>query len=331
MHRVFYTLLHPKLTLTAKGYVLVLFGSVWVSFAGLFVKGASIDPAMVAFYRLFFGGAFLGVVAVIRRERLIPSWSMLWIITLAALFFAAHLITWHDSIIFLGPGLATIIANFQVFFLAIFGALFLKEHMSWRHMLSIPLALFGLLLLLEIDPRHMPPHVLEGIIWGFIAAIFFAGYILELRHSQLDTRQRLPAIANMAIISLLGAVFVGIYCLHLDISFAIPDWETAGIMVGIGILCQGLGWFLVSIGLPYVSASRAGLLILSQPALTFICDIIFLGRPTGLVGLLGAIVTIGAIYLGLAAPGESSKTPDKRGESPGTLDKENAHSKKTET
>lgn len=317
-----HTLLHSKLTPTARGYVLVLSGSVCVSFAGLFVKGAPIDSSMVAFYRLLFGGVCLGLVALIRLDRLVPTLYMLGIMALAALFFSGDLITWHESIIRLGPGLAAIICNFQVFFLAIFGALFLKEYLSWRHKLSIPLALFGLLLLLEIDPRRMPAHIADGVVFGLVSAVFFAGYILVLRRSQTDAH-RLAPIANMAVISLLSCAFVGLYCLGRNISFVIPDWETAGILAALGILCQGLGWILVSMGLPYVSASRAGLLILSQPALAFIWDILFLGRPTGLVGLLGAAVTIGAIYLGLATPGKPSQNLAKNSASANKIEKNN--------
>ncbi|CAO0819763.1 hypothetical protein DFAR_1110033 [Desulfarculales bacterium] len=44
-------------------------------------------------------------------------------------FFALELTFWHRSIHLLGSGLATILAEFQVFFLAGFGALFFGERL----------------------------------------------------------------------------------------------------------------------------------------------------------------------------------------------------------
>ena len=286
-------------TPSGKGHIYVISGAVCISFAALFVKGAPIDPSVVAFYRLLFGGVALSAVAIWRRERLVPSLKVFFFMLAASLFFSGDLIAWHACIVRLGPGLATILGNFQVFFLALFGAFFFKEPLSWRHKLAIPLALTGLLMLLEVDPRALPPEISSGIAFGMVTALFYTGYILTLRQSQAETA-RLPAIANMAVVSLLSAAFTGVFCAGFSLSFVIPDLQTGVILAALGILCQALGWVLLSTGLPHMPASRAGLIMLTQPTLSFIWDILFYGRPTGLIGLAGAIVTIGAIGLGLA-------------------------------
>jgi hypothetical protein len=46
-----------QLSPAGKGQLCVIGGSVCISFAALFVKGAPMDPSLVAFYRLLFGGA----------------------------------------------------------------------------------------------------------------------------------------------------------------------------------------------------------------------------------------------------------------------------------
>ncbi|MDR1241485.1 MAG: EamA family transporter, partial [Deltaproteobacteria bacterium] len=109
------------LTTTSKGCAYVFAGAVLISFASLFVKEAPIAPAMVGFYRLLLGGTALVAFAFLRGERRLPSRGMLRLLVAAAVCVSADLIAWHESIIRLGPGLATIIANFQVFFLALWG------------------------------------------------------------------------------------------------------------------------------------------------------------------------------------------------------------------
>ena len=282
-----------------KGHCAVVAGAVCISFAALFVKDAPIDPSMVALYRLLFGGAALVIFAVLRKERLVPSRSILPYMLLAAFFFSADLTAWHASIVRIGPGLATILANFQVFFLALFGACVLKEQLSLRHTLAMPLALIGLCLLLEVNPGKLPGNIAEGVVFGLATALFYTIYILALRRSQ-SGNDKLPAIANMAVVSLIACFLEGIFCAGAGISFSIPDMHTFLLLAALGILCQATGWFLLSTGLPHMPASRAGLIMLTQPALSFLWDIIFCQRPTGIIGYAGALVSIGAIYMGLA-------------------------------
>jgi len=56
--------------------------------------------------------------------------------------------------------------------------------------------------------------------------------------------------------------------------------------------------FFISAGIAKIDASRAGLLLILQPTLAFVWDILFFARPTGLMEMLGALVTLFSIYLG---------------------------------
>ncbi len=289
-----------------KGHLAVVAGSFCTSFSALFVQGAAMDPSMVAFYRTLAGSAALFAVAFLRRERLIPPRGMLLLLPLAGGLFSGDLLNWHESIVRLGPGLATILANFQVFFLALHGTFFLGETLSWRHKAAMPLALSGLWLLLGISPANLPAHIAAGVGFALISALFYTGFILSLRKSQTDAA-RLAPVPNMAWISLFSSLIAGIFCLAGGISFAISDLKTGAALAGLGILCQSFGWLLFSVGLPHLPPSRAGLIMLTQPALAFVWDIIFCGRVTGLTGYAGACVTIAAIGLGLAAPHRSTQ------------------------
>lgn len=282
----------------AKGSLYVVAGAVCISFAPLFVRLVDVGPTAVAFYRLLWGSLALFLIAFIRRERLLPSRRLLVLMLLAAAFFTADLACWHQSILYIGPGLATILANFQVFFLAVIGVVFLRERMGPRLMLSIPLAVIGLTMLLEVNLTRMPAHIALGLILGLCTAAFYTGYILTLRQSQrLETR--LPAVANMAVISLFGVFFSAVFSFVQGQSLAIPDLQSNLLLILYGVGCQAFGWFLLSKGLPLLPASRAGLLMLTQPTLSFIWDILFLGRPTGFVGYLGAALALFAIAMGV--------------------------------
>ena len=70
-----------------------------------------------------------------------------------------------------------------------------------------------------------------------------------------------------------------------------------------------MGWILITNALPKIRASLSGLILLLQPALAFVWDVLFFQRPTTPVNWLGVLVALVAIYLGMAgqsADGERS-------------------------
>jgi drug/metabolite transporter (DMT)-like permease len=61
-----------------------------------------------------------------------------------------------------------------------------------------------------------------------------------------------------------------------------------------------IGWIMITNALPRVRTSRIGLILLLQPSLSFIWDVVFFQRPTSPVNWLGVSMVLAAIYLGMA-------------------------------
>lgn len=290
---------NPPFSPAVKGSLYVTAGAVCISFAPLFVRVVDVDPSAVAFYRLLWAGAALTGVALIQKVRIMPGRRILLLTAACAALFTGDLVCFHQSILYIGPGLATIVTNFQVFFLGLIGVFIFKERLGARLVLAIPLALGGLWLLLETDGAGTTPNMVAGLIIALLAAAFYAGYILTLRESQ-SSPQRLAAIPNMGLICLMGALFSAVVTLAQGQSLAVPSLYDHMMMILYGVGCQAFGWLILSKGLPYLPASRAGLLILLQPTLAFIWDVLFFSRPTGAAGYLGATLALAAIALGMS-------------------------------
>jgi drug/metabolite transporter (DMT)-like permease len=278
----------------------IVFGSSLVSFTSVFVELSNVGPTISAFYRVFFGGIILMGISLVRRDRLWFNIKSLRIHFLCALFFSLDLFFWHRCIEFVGPGLATILGNMQVFFVALFAVWLLKERLSWQLIVAIPVAVFGLFLIVRTGWGQQGGEVEFGVLYGIITAITYAWYILTLRKSRSgENKLSFSIFANMGWISLLSALMLGISVIvEPDAGFTIPDLQTWGALVGLALVGQVFGWVLISKGLPDVNASLAGLAILLQPALAFVWDILFFGRPTTSLEYLGAVIVLGAIYLG---------------------------------
>jgi len=279
-------------------YVAVPLGAIIISFSPVLVRLSSVSADTSAFYRVFFGGITLMLFSFFLKEKIVAPVKMWGFVLLTGVFFAIDLQCWHRSIGYVGPGLATILGNLQVFVTAAFGALLFREVISKRLIAALPIAIVGLFLLIGIDSMEISSHMLYGLLFGILTAVSYSCYIVSLRHTQ-STDVKLPLFGNMGIISLLTALSVAIAMQFTHGSFVIPTEQDWGYLIVYGIFCQGIGWAFISKGLPQLPTTIAGLLMLLQPALAFVWDVLFFRRPTGVYGTVGVVLVLFAIGLGI--------------------------------
>lgn len=149
----------------------LVFGVVMISLSGVFVKLVEIEPTASAFYRMLFGGLVLAGITLAKRESLWFGARFMLPAVFAAIWFAGDLYFWHRSILFVGPGLATLLANFQVFLLALAGFLIYRERLAPRLLVAIPLAFAGLVLLVLPEWMSLGADYRLGVIFGLTTAL----------------------------------------------------------------------------------------------------------------------------------------------------------------
>lgn len=274
-------------------------GAVMISFSGVWVKLSHVSAASSAFYRVLFGGIVLLVAAFYRRE--IRWWGRRHLLLgmLCGFFFALDLVFYHACINLVGPGLGTMLPSLQVFILALIGVLFLKERLKPISILSMPLALLGLYLVVGYDWRQLDTSYRQGLYYGLATAVCYGGFLLTLRKLQSE-QQGLSLFYVLTLVSLLTAAFIGVEAFIVGRSLAIPDTQTLGALLALGLFSQCIGWVLITTALPHVRASLSGLVLLLQPALSFVWDVLFFHRPTGLLNWIGVVIALAAIYMGAA-------------------------------
>ena len=65
------------------GVLFVGGGAFLISFSSIFVKLSHTGPTADAFYRMWFGGIALVIVALMRRERMLGSQNLIWLMLIA--------------------------------------------------------------------------------------------------------------------------------------------------------------------------------------------------------------------------------------------------------
>ena len=267
-----------------------------ISFSAVFVKLVNMGPTAIGFYRVFIAGVILAIFLRFRGTSLLKGRALVLLLAAAA-FYAGDLWVWHQSIQWIGPGLATLLAAFQVFILTFVGVLYFKEHAGWRLLVSVPLAFLGLMLLVGVDWSILAPEKRAGVWLGLATGVFYAGYILSLREARARAKDN-SAAGDLAVVSLSTAVLLAAVSFPMGETLRVTTlWDGTWLTV-YAVASQVIAWVLISSSLPHVPASRVGLLLLLQPTLSFIWDILFFKRPVAWHEAAGAIIALFAIWLG---------------------------------
>jgi drug/metabolite transporter (DMT)-like permease len=296
------------------GAVRVAAGAVCISFAPVFVRavGHAIGPSAIAAWRTLLGFAILVLWCAARGESLRPPRRRaLGYAVLAGVLLAADFAAWHRSIDRVGGGMATILGNTQVFWVALFGALVLREGGGARLGVAVLGGIAGVALLAGVLDEGARRADGLGVFFGCLTGVLYASYLLVLRHAGRDAVRLSPA-GLLTWISLACGTASLAAAAATGETLAPPDARTWASLAGIALVAQVVGWMLIASGIPRVPVSRAGLLLLLQPTLAAVWGILFFDERFGAWQVVGAAVTLGAIYLGSTtaarATGRASST-----------------------
>ncbi len=285
------------MTLLANPTLRLFIGAALISLSPVWVQLVDVAPSTSGFYRVLFGGAALVVYLLVTRRRLHLSRRAWGLLIVAAIILALDLWVWHRSINYIGPGLATLLANFQVFIMMIVGIVFLRQMPTGVQVLAVPLALLGLALIVGLDWNALPEDYKLGVIFGLLTAAAYAAFLLTLRLIRETSAFRVLT-REMAVVSMLCAAMMALTVVTEGESLAVPDYEDLGWLVAYGVLSHCMGWLFIASSLSEVSTVEAGLALLLQPTLSFVWDVLFFDRPMTATELAGAGIALAAIYLG---------------------------------
>lgn len=282
----------------------MLLGASVISSSAVFVKWVEIGPAASAFWRM----ALAAVILLLllgqpwRRGRL-RQWAVdarvFGLVMLAAAFMAVDLWLWHRSILYVGVGLSTLLANFQVFVLAGAGALLLGERTGWRLWLGLSMGLVGLALLLAPGWDSMDTRFRLGVAYGLAAALAYGGFLLVFRAAQA----RRGAAPNEALQWWLCLGCAAMLALSVPVGGErlLPTSAHDGlILIAYAAIVQVLGWWVIGRAMPRLPAGVVGLCLLLQPLLAYVWDVLLFHKSLGAIELVGIGLSLAGIFLGLA-------------------------------
>ena len=274
----------------------MLAGAIMISTSAPWVAVANVAPSVSAFYRMAFGAIGLFAVCLLSGRRTWQGSRYAIRFLPVAIFFALDLYFWHRSIVYIGPGLSTVLANLQVFFLATAGWVLYREKVGVRFAVGTAATFTGIWLLVGHTWAGVSDEYRIGVVFGILTAIAYAAFILSMRAAQSSVRTLSPP-ANLAWMSVFCAIILAGVALIEGQSFIIPDRQSWLALLAYGFVCQVLGWVVITRSMPSLPAALVGIFLLLQPALSFLWDVLFFARPFSAVDAVGVAAVLMGIYI----------------------------------
>jgi drug/metabolite transporter (DMT)-like permease len=278
--------------------------AVGLSFTAVFYALSETSPSTATVFRALYALPIVWWLA--RRENgLVGSrpWRVrLWPF-LAGIFFGVDLLLFHQSILLMGAGLASVMSNLQVVIVLLAAWLIWNERPTTTQAIGIPLALVGILLISGLvggDAYGSDPAL--GSVLGVFVAITYAGYLLLMRKGR-DRRRAAGPILDATVGTLLTGLVVGLAMGDFD---PVPSLPGHVWLLLLALSAQVAGGLMLAVALPRLPAVTTSLILLIQPVLAVIFAMAILSESPSSAQLLGVGLVVGGVLLGSATRRGSS-------------------------
>lgn len=261
---------------------MVAAGLCW-STGGILVRSVTVTDAWeVVFWRALFMATFIGVFLTVRHRH--RALTQLTAVGLPGVL--AGVLLASASFLFILSVMRTTVANALVlmstapFVAALFGRLFLGEHVPRRTYLAMVAGLAGIALMFA---DALGSGALSGNLLACGVPVVFAANIILLRH--------MGAAADMVPTVLLA----GLIALAVALPMGWPltaSWRDVGVLAVMGVFQLGLGCLLLMLAVPHLSAAEIGLLSLLETTLGPVWVWLGIGERPSDAALLGAVIVI---------------------------------------
>jgi drug/metabolite transporter (DMT)-like permease len=293
------------------GFLALIGGATGIGFAPILVRLSETGPTATAFFRLLFALPLLWVWAgwdwrtnpSSRRPAGRKDFLQL---ALAGLLFTGDLSIWHWSLQFTTVANSTLLTNITPIFVTI-GAWFLfGDRITPSFVAGMALSIGGAALLVRSSVSLSPQHLL-GDVLSLVAAVFYAGYLLALKH----LRKSFSTVTIMAWSGLASCTGFGIVAWLSGDKMAAT---TAGgwlVLVALALISHVSGQALIAYGFGHLPASFSAVSLLWQPVVAAAVAWVVLGEQLHWLQGAGAVVVLAGIAVASGSL-NASRRPSRR-------------------
>lgn len=275
-------------------YIPIMIGVVSVALSAIFVKMATADAGVIAFYRMLFSVLLMLPIFLLkyRGEVLVLS-KRDWIFSaFAGVFLAFHFIFWFESLNYTSVASSTVLVTLQPIFAFAGTYFFFKEKLAFKTILSAAIAILGSVIISWGD-FQLSGTALFGDILALIGCALITAYLLFGQ----DVRKRLTLITYTFIVYSISTVTLFFYVLIQGESFGPhpgADWFW---FVMLALIPNLLGHTLFNWSLKWVSTNVLSIAILFEPVGASVLAYYVFQETLSWSQITGGLIVISGILL----------------------------------
>lgn len=275
-------------------YIPIALGILTVGFSAVFVKLASADAGVTAFYRMFLSVVImLPIFVLFYRNECREMKRKDWLLCAAAgVLLAIHFVLWFESLHYTSVASSTVLVALQPIFALAGTAVFFKEKVNMKMAVSVLIALAGSFTIGWQD-FQISGMALFGDALALAACLFVTAYLLIGQ----DARQRLSLITYTFIVYSVSSAVLFLYVLLIGESFTgypASDWLW---FLALALLPNLLGHTLFNWAVKWVSTNIISVAILFEPVLAAAAAYFILDEKLYTIQLIGGSVVLTGILL----------------------------------
>src|SRR3954468_103708 len=268
----------------------LIVGNLVLALGPWMVRLADVGPIASGFWRL---GLAVPLLLLLARQQagpqIAPNRGLVVLLSIAGLFFAADLASWHVGIRMTKLANASLFGNSSSIFLVLYGFLRLKRLPRPVQALAIACAAIGAGLLLgsswELSPEHF-----TGDLFTMLAGLFYTFYLIVVDRA----RKVMKPMPVLAIATTAGALPLLLFAMLIGDPVVPHNWAP---LVLLALGSQVIGQGLLVYGVGYLSPVVVGVGLLAQPVGGALIGRLAYGETMSAADIAGAVLIPASLIL----------------------------------
>lgn len=275
-------------------YIPIIIGVISVALSAIFVKLATAEAGVIAFYRMLFSVILILPVFLLKYKQELSvftrkDWGYS---SVAGVFLAFHFIFWFESLNYTSVASSTVLVTLQPIFAFVGTYFFFKEVISVKAILSAIIAISGSVIISWGD-FQVSGAALYGDLLALIGCALITAYLLVGQ----DVRKRISLITYTFVVYSISTITLLVYVLikgEVLGPHPTSDWFW---FIMLALIPNLLGHTLFNWSLRWVSTNVISIAILFEPVGAAILAYYIFHESLSLSQITGGIIVIAGILI----------------------------------
>lgn len=171
--------------------------------------------------------------------------------------------------------------------------IFFRERLDINKVISIMLAIIGVLFIVDILGAEINADMLKGFIFAFLSSISYALYVVGSDKSSFSKMNIFVILLYFYVIT---AIVLGIY-LTVSNSLRVPSDIKVFVIIPVNLVLTVVGLYTFALGVRKIGATYAAIINILEPAISMILSLIIFNNKITVSIIIGCVLVLSSIII----------------------------------